>query len=328
VIVWERKHPIGKFLEAYGRLKYRYLLPIYRLLGLSRNGAKMDSSSTASEGLQEIKPGVRALKERDGPASPHPQEKSPGPYTRVRSVPTREGSPIFYHRPHGRPCHGITHEVIEDFNRLCLTTIENPERARFSMPENLSLITCHNYNRKVLIEKCLEAYGIDGLVVLGKEIVEWDWSCKIRPVLAYLESGLATADYIVTVDSDDVLMVNNPANIIESFETYSCDVLFCNTFLNWPFNKEYGEFEALRYYTHQFHSHLSAGGYIGRRGALIEFLREILSAFEGKQEWAMEGGVFNDQLAWKHLHYKYYPRIKVDFRSLIFKRYDLFMDYD
>jgi len=57
-------------------------------------------------------------------------------------------------------------------------------------------------------------------------------------------------------------------------------------------------------------------------------LREVLSAFEGKEEWAMEGGVFNDQLAWKHLHYKYYPRIKVDFRSLIFKRYDLFMDYD
>jgi hypothetical protein len=179
-----------------------------------------------------------------------------------------------------------------------------------------------------LIEKCYEAYGISDYVVLGKEIAQWDWSAKVRPVLDYLESGQCLSEYIVATDSDDVLMVNNPARIIDLFKSYSCEALFCNTFVDYPQNKSYREFEIQKYYTHPFHSHLSAGGYIARKDVLIELLREIALAYEEKSPWATEGEVFNDQLAWRHLHYKYYPRIKVDFKSLIFKRYDLFLNVD
>lgn len=240
----------------------------------------------------------------------------------------KQGSPIFYHRPHGKPVSGITEEIIQTFSNLCKQVIENSGRLVFSRPDNLSLITYNNYQRRILIERCYEAYGINDYVVLGKEISQWDWGAKIKPVLNYLESGTCLSEYIVATDGDDVLMVNNPIAIIELFESYSCDVLFCNTFVDHPPNELYKEFEALTYETHQFHCHLSAGGYIGRREALIEFLREIAWAYEEKSDWAMVGKVFDDQLAWRHLHYKYNPRIKVDFKSLIFKRYDLFMGFD
>lgn len=50
------------------------------------------------------------------------------------------GTPIFYHRPHGEPVHGITEEVIQGFIKLFERVIENPERLRFSKPDNLTLI--------------------------------------------------------------------------------------------------------------------------------------------------------------------------------------------
>jgi hypothetical protein len=310
-----------RLLEAYGRFKYRHLLPIYRLFGLIGNGTGKALT---------LPPGASRTEqlERNAGQTPSPQQGEAGPQHRSGQSIGQKGSPIFYHRPHGQPCHGITAEVIEDFNKLCAGVIANRAGIRFSKPHNITLLTYNNYKRRVLIEECYEAYGINDYVVLAKEIAAWDWSAKIRPVLDYLESGMCGSDYLVATDSDDILMVNDPSNIITLFETYSCDALFCNTFLDWPANREYREFEAQRYYTHQFHSHLSAGGYVARRGALIKFLREIKVAFEEKSEWALDGGVFNDQLAWRHLHYKYYPLIKVDFRCLIFQRYDLFIDYD
>jgi hypothetical protein len=326
-------------------MKHRHLLPIYRLLGLTRNeGAKPAIPPVAPDGALEMGANVSSNAELDAhvdalnrtgqnPETTSGSRPSSGqrePFCQARSERTNleQRSPIFYHRPHGEPRHGITAEVIEDFNKLCVEVVDNPGGIRFAKPDDLTLITCNNYSRSVLIERCYQAYGITDYVVLGKDVVEWDWSAKVRPVLDFLQSGKCLSHFVIATDSDDILMVNDPVNIISLFENYSCDVLFCNTFLNWPAKREYGEFESLKYYTHQFHSHLSAGGYIGRRDALIEFLKEIMEAFEEKKQWAMDGRVFNDQLAWKHLHYKYYPRIKVDFESLIFKRYDLFMDYD
>jgi hypothetical protein len=39
------------------------------------------------------------------------------------------GDAIFLHRPHGEPCHGITEEVIRDFESLAHLVLANPKGA-------------------------------------------------------------------------------------------------------------------------------------------------------------------------------------------------------
>lgn len=236
------------------------------------------------------------------------------------------GDPIFLHRPHGQPCHGITEEVIRDFDRLAHSVLKNPHGHRYRVPDRLTFITYHNYKFKSLLERCYEVYGIRDFVVLGRDVVRWDWSHKVRLVLDYLESGACATPYVLCTDADDVLMVNNPETVLSRFHTQSCDLLFCNTFVDAPPNQECRDFETLRYYAHPLHCRLSAGAYVAEREALAECLRELVAACDENRPWARYNGVFVDQLGWRYLHAKYYPRIQVDSRCLIFKRYDVFRD--
>jgi hypothetical protein len=236
------------------------------------------------------------------------------------------GDPIFLHRPHGQPCHGITREVISDFNRLAHLVLQNRAGHRYRVPDDVTFITYHNYQFKCLLERCYEAYGIRDFVVLGREVVQWDWGAKVRLVLDYLESGACATHYVVCTDADDVLMVSDPATVLDRFLACACDLLFCNTFVDYPPNRECRDFETLRYYTHPLHCRLSAGAYVAEKEALASCLRKLVAAYNENMSWARYDGAFVDQLGWRYLHSKYYPKIQVDHRCLIFKRYDLFRD--
>jgi hypothetical protein len=234
------------------------------------------------------------------------------------------GDPIFLHRPHGLQVHGITQEVIRDFELLSEIVLRNADAKQYRVPEDVTLVTYHNYKFKCLLESCYEAYGIHDYVVLGKDVVQWDWRTKVTLVLDYLESGACTTQYVLCTDANDVLMVANPETMIDRFLSYGCDVLFCNTFVDYPPNKICRDFETLKYYTHPLHCRLSAGGYIARREPLVACLRALRQAADEKLPWAFFDGAFNDQLGWRTLHAQRYPSIQVDSQSLIFKRYDVF----
>jgi hypothetical protein len=236
------------------------------------------------------------------------------------------GDAIFLHRPHGQPCHGITKEVIRDFERLAHVVNQNPARNRYRIPLDATFITYSNYKFQCLIEQCYEAYGIRDYMVLGRDVVHWDWGVKVKLVLDYLESRSCTSRYVLCTDATDVLMVRDPAPLLDRFRAYSCDLLFCNTFVDYPPNKDCRDFETLTYYTHPLHCRLSAGAYIAERYALMSCLRELVEAYHEKASWACYNGTFEDQLGWRRLHSKYYPKIQIDHRCLIFKRFDLFRD--
>ncbi|HSS78173.1 MAG TPA: hypothetical protein VLV54_15690, partial [Thermoanaerobaculia bacterium] len=133
------------------------------------------------------------------------------PLRRARAIVSRRslasllpsGDPIFLHRPHGHPCHGITREVISDFNRLAHLVLQNRAGHRYRVPDDVTFITYRNYQFKCLLERCYEAYGIRDFVVLGREVVQWDWGAKVRLVLDYLESGACATRYVVCTDADD-----------------------------------------------------------------------------------------------------------------------------
>jgi hypothetical protein len=233
--------------------------------------------------------------------------------------------PIFLHKPRGTPRDGITLGVWINFNRLARTVTRNLSSRRYSRLHNVTFVTYSTYSSLRLVEKCYLAYGMD-YVVLGKHVAHWSWLKKIDLVLTWLAT--CNTDYIVVTDANDVLLIGNPSPIVEYFNEYDCDVLFCNTVADWPPHEEYRLFESITYATHPLHSHLSAGGFMARRVALGSYLHEIVKAHQEGETWMLFDGSFDDQLSWRHLHYKYYPRVKVDYRSLIFKRYDIFRTLD
>jgi hypothetical protein len=152
------------------------------------------------------------------------------------------GEPIFLHRPHGQPCHGITNDVIRDFERLSHFVLRNPAGNQYKVPADVTFITYHNYKFKCLIETCYEVHGIRDYLVLGRDVVRWDWGAKVKLVLDYLESGACSTRYVLCTDADDVLMIRDPSTLLDRFHSYSCDLLFCNTFVDYPADKDCRDF--------------------------------------------------------------------------------------
>lgn len=237
--------------------------------------------------------------------------------------PNASGVPIFFHRPNGTPDNGIILKVKWDFWKLARQMIRNREERRYDTPGNVAFITYSNYKNPTLLERSYKAYAVPHIVV-GRNIQQWNWYSKIITIKEYLDSETNIPEYLVITDANDVLMVNAPSRIVDLFETYSCDILLQGTFADWPPDEELSRFEMTQYPNHPLHCRLNAGGYMARTQALKVFIKEIVSGFENQKQEFMYQGKFDDQLAWRELHRRHYPRIKVDCRSLIFKRFDLF----
>lgn len=234
------------------------------------------------------------------------------------------GDPIFVHRPNGEPHHGITEEVNRDFDQLADRVLANPNGLRFRNPPDVTFVTYHNYAHSTLIERCYRAYGIEDYVALGRPGLRWDWGAKVTLVLEYLTSGACRTGHVVCTDADDVLLLRDPADLLARFRGQGCEVLFCNTFVDYPPDDECRDFETLTYFDRPLHCRLSAGGYVAEVAALVPYLETIATAYRGGSSRAEYGGHFNDQRAWRRLHKKHYPRLRVDSRSMVFKRYDVF----
>ncbi|HUZ93816.1 MAG TPA: hypothetical protein VMU57_02785 [Edaphobacter sp.] len=194
---------------------------------------------------------------------------------------------------------------------------------RFTDPANLTIITYNTRPEEELLERCLRHLGLKEFVVLGRELKAWNWLSKISLVYDYLESGACNTDYIVCLDGDDVLIVSDPNLILKRFHEAKCKVLFCNTRGNQPPSQECWDFENSVAMEHDlYHRHLNAGGYVGRRAYVHECLKEILDHAHLESPWCISPFGFDDQLAWRHLHRRYYPDIKVDVRCNLFVRFD------
>jgi hypothetical protein len=245
----------------------------------------------------------------------------------VEDYPNEKGSPVFIHCPHGGPDTGLTPEVRKNFRNLSTQVVRNRRGLFYTAPEGVEFVTYSNLPQATLLERCCLAYGVP-LRVVGRDVVRWGWISKVDPLLENIKSKDCTADVVVALDATDVLMVNNPATLLDSFESYGCDALFCNTIADYPTSRRHYEFEVQTYYTHPLHAHLSAGAFMARKGPLIAYLEEISAGFRARHPEFFVDGRFEDQLAWRDLHLRYYPKIKVDYLSRIFLRYDAFRGSD
>jgi hypothetical protein len=189
--------------------------------------------------------------------------------------------------------------------------------------EGLTIVTYNNRPEPQLLERCLDHIGIRNYVVLGKDVQNWTWLHKISLVHDYLASGACNTPYILCLDGDDVIIVRDPADLVNDFLATGTDILFCGTRGDQPPSPECWEFEnAVPTYSDPQHRHLNAGCYLGRTDHVHARLGEIAEGIERREGWCFHEGAVDDQLAWRHLHRRYWPAIQVDVACRLFLRFD------
>jgi len=159
------------------------------------------------------------------------------------------------------------------------------------------------------------------LTVLGRGTEGWRWEYKITLVRDYLDSvdrGL----YVMCLDAFDTLVLASPREILGRFGRTSADLLFASTGSDWPPSESHRIFEdQVARDASPAHRHLNAS-YIGKTATVRSCLDEIVRGIEAAEPWCHAESGFDDQLAWREMHRRYYPRLQIDTQCLIFARFD------
>jgi len=240
-----------------------------------------------------------------------------------------ENRAVFFHSPGGSG-----EENSKIFQQLATLKINSIKPNTFRASD-ITFVTYNNKATLLLFSKFCMAYNFQHYASVARNYKVWDWHGKIWPLMKYLENDCRT-EYVIAADGRDVAILLDRLHdyydgyLIDVLKSYNCSMLFCNSVDDWPPNELYRKFENNAYNSSsKGHTHLSAGGFIGKRMYIIERLREISHAYLHKEPWAFVGGLaskdFDDALAWRALHYKYYPEIKVDSKCALWSRYDDFL---
>lgn len=205
----------------------------------------------------------------------------------------------------------------------CGLLADNDLRGRFRDVDDLTVVTYNTRAEPSLLERCAAHLGLSRIAVLGRHLRRWQWSDKIELVHHYLESGACTTQYVLCLDGDDVLIIGDPALALERFREADCDILFGGTRGDWPPSPECAAFEAAAAGGSNLrHCHLNAGGYLARTSGLAPRLRALMAAIDGGDDWCRAEHGFDDQLAWRQLHRRQHPGIRVDVGCRVFLRFD------
>lgn len=211
-------------------------------------------------------------------------------------------------------------------------TLEN----RFKKPEKLTIVLCHNYPSKTLLEQNLDFLGIRDYVVLKGDPNKWSNLHKLKLIYDYLKSGRCSTDYLLYLDSIDVIIKRDPQVIVDVFEQSGCDLLFSTSqdsvsgYECMPKVKKWTDaiFEGL---------YLCAGVFIGRPQFMLEVFEEAMKYYVeeplSRKEYIALGkgipgdprlcqalpeypkGIGSDQHIFMYIHPKFYPKMKLDYRS-------------
>jgi hypothetical protein len=247
------------------------------------------------------------------------EQVSDGKRREIESVFHKIPAPIIHNKRLGEILYGLMAQV--------------PKlRHRYRKPENLDIITCHNYSSKSLLEKSLDYLGIEGYTVL-RESFEGPWRNTLKPkwLLNYLERYPCGPDNVLFCDADDAIVVGDAYRVLEVFERKRCKLLFMST----SFEGGYACMPEIKRWADQIHPgrYLNSGVYIGRRDYLVTVLRAANAYITANDITAEESrslghGVFDtklckrlpdyprgsqDQDILRYIHPQFYPDMQIDY---------------
>lgn len=212
-------------------------------------------------------------------------------------------------------------------------------RGRFAKPAELTILLVHNHAERTLMEQSLEYLGVvDATVLRVSPNLPWRHTARITRTLEYLKSGACRTEYILATDCDDALLRDDPAKAIALLNEADCDMLISSTayarYRNMPEVKERmvalapAEMRRAR----KPRIHLNAGVFVARTKFLTEYMSEAaqyvtandlpsdaLADMSDAQVLSrmpdFPRGIGSDQTIMRYLFPRFYPRMKIDYRS-------------
>ena len=196
-------------------------------------------------------------------------------------------------------------QVAEDGRKITLFE-KSLEHLGLGYPVVVSKPVCGHH---VVDETMIEKYG------MYSHLMKEEW------ILDYLKNNEQT-ELSMWCDAGDVIFKDDPQRIIDIFYEYDCDTLFMSTTFcegnKGGFHGEWGR-KALQFNNNiQPGLYLNSGVVIGRTKFLIELLEKALEYRYDKRftqhppEAPEHMKMADDQEIFRHIHPKFYPRVKID----------------
>lgn len=220
---------------------------------------------------------------------------------------------LFGTEPIAAHCPGPLHDGWRYFSDAVFSAPATPHRHR----ESATVLTWNNGLRpdkpNGALEQCVARHGCEALV-LGAGVHPWSNVAKLKLTAEALQQ--IDTDFVVGLDSGDVLLVDHPDEIVSRFrQHFACDLLFNATGSRcWPELPAFVMFESTRPEADIAAGRhwLNAGAFVGRTA----FCREYFGALARLAE---ERGFPDDQYAVKATWPEWYPRVQLDYRCRIFQ---------
>ena len=219
---------------------------------------------------------------------------------------------------------------------LALPLLCGSAKGKLSCPADLTIVLVHNYQEESILEKSLRYVGIEDFVLLQPEDGQWPSNTlKITELKKYLDSGDCPTERILYIDSDDAVVRGDLGKAVEFFEEEDCDLLFSSTIAKkhldcLPEAKRWADENARENGWER--RYLNAGVFIGNKAFLQEILEEVLKFVTNDDLSYAEHetlhrkkivrevlpdfpkGCGSDQMIFRYLHPRFYPRMKTDFK--------------
>ena len=241
-------------------------------------------------------------------------------------------------------CPIIHHEKIA--NELFSDMVDNSQK-KFSRPNNLAIITAHNYIHKSLFEKSLEHFGVyDYICLHHPEIKDWNHKLKLFWLLSYLKTDNCKEDLVLFCDANDCILIDDPSKIIQIFKEYSCKMLFMSTKMKrgYPDKKSLSFAKKHNKSSSKKTRHLNSGVFVGERRFIIHVLEDLIQIineiddnthpitksivnYYDKESSSCPASTYDkiyipDQNIFRYLYPKYYPDMKIDLDNKLAFRND------
>lgn len=204
----------------------------------------------------------------------------------------------------------------------------------FKKPENLTIISYHNYKKKPLFERNMDFLGIEYVSI--KAETPYFFSKKTELLYSMIKNKMIKTKYVLICDSDDVIFTKDPKGISESFEKFNCDMLFSST--KWDFVRKTTYDKGVEGYSKGYpqslvmkdhknwvdnvigrKKYINCGIYMFKTDSVLDILEECLKYVSYNDPCNFEIPYGNsDQTIYRWVEPKFYPRIKVDFENKLF----------
>jgi len=203
----------------------------------------------------------------------------------------------------------------ERWQDIVTSFFEEAQESCAPSPE-LTILTWSNRPTKSLLERCLDRRGVPYLT-LGSEMPEWRNDAKPYLITAALDRVIS--EYVLGLDSDDVLVVSCPQRIVAGFRACACDILFSAERTSTPDMPCLTEFE--RSIAESPFGHLNAGAWIGKTDACRGFFRDCQREDKGDIVAAFPTRRFfkSDQGMTRKTFRRYHPAARLDYHCRVFQ---------